>query len=78
MMSWRLLLQGTEYSWGFLEQNAYTFPQIHVFDEINVFIKEKYALQYGYELQLGGGKGLFAECLQRKKYSTTSYSEEMK
>ena len=49
-----------------------------MFDEINGFIKEKYALQYGYELQLGDGKGLFAECLQRKKYSTTSYGEEMK
>lgn len=78
MMSWRLLLQGTEATAGASWAKRDTFPQIHVFDEINVFIKEKYALQYGYELQLGGGKGLFAECLQRKKYSTTSYGEEMK
>jgi len=62
---------------GFLSK-LNTFPKIYVFDEINVSIKEKYALQYGYELELGDGKGLFAECLQRKTYSTTSYSEEMK
>lgn len=78
MMSWRLLLKGTEAMAGASWAKLDTFPKIHVLDEINAFIKEKYALKYGYELELGDRKGLFAECLQSKKYSNTSYSKEMK
>lgn len=66
MMSWRLLLQGTEAtteaSWAKLD----TLPKIHAVDEINIFIKEKHALKYGCELELGDRKGLFVECPQGK------------
>lgn len=63
-------------AWGFISRNTGTteaswakfdtFPKIHVLDKTNVFIKEKYAINYGCERDFGYRKALFVLSEEKK------------